>query len=81
MYHHKHISSNQSKLVWMIGVIIPMFMFKYVSSGLEAQSSRSILRPWIVVNLVVALLVGMAWAIVSTRPDFDYTEGGAHESF
>lgn len=33
------------------------------------------MRPWIVVNLVVALLVGLAWAIISTRPDIDYTEG------
>uniref|UniRef100_A0A3Q3GB94 Transmembrane protein 237a n=1 Tax=Labrus bergylta TaxID=56723 RepID=A0A3Q3GB94_9LABR len=38
-------------------------------------SEQQILRPWIVVNLVVALLVGMAWAVVSTRPDIDYTEG------
>uniref|UniRef100_A0A673CUE3 Transmembrane protein 237a n=1 Tax=Sphaeramia orbicularis TaxID=375764 RepID=A0A673CUE3_9TELE len=38
-------------------------------------SEQQILRPWIVVNLVVALLVGLAWAVVSTRPDIDYTEG------
>uniref|UniRef100_A0A3B3W282 Transmembrane protein 237a n=1 Tax=Poecilia latipinna TaxID=48699 RepID=A0A3B3W282_9TELE len=38
-------------------------------------SEQQILRPWIVVNLVVALLVGVAWAVVSTRPDIDYTEG------
>lgn len=38
-------------------------------------SEQQILRPWIVVNLVVALLVGVAWAVVSTRPDMDYTEG------
>ncbi|XP_040924835.1 transmembrane protein 237A-like isoform X1 [Betta splendens] len=37
-------------------------------------SEQQILQPWIVVNLVVALLVGLAWAIVSTRPDIDYTE-------
>ncbi|XP_060910059.1 transmembrane protein 237A-like isoform X1 [Labrus mixtus] len=37
-------------------------------------SEQQILRPWIVVNLVVALLVGMAWAVVSTRPEIDYTE-------
>ncbi|XP_019731635.1 transmembrane protein 237A [Hippocampus comes] len=37
-------------------------------------SEEQILRPWIVVNLVVALLVGLAWAIISTRPDIDYTE-------
>lgn len=28
------------------------------------------------VNLVVALLVGVAWAMVSSRPHVDYTEGG-----
>lgn len=38
--------------------------------GLEHQ----ILQPWIVVNLVVALLVGLAWVFVATRPDMDYTE-------
>ncbi|XP_047198518.1 transmembrane protein 237A-like isoform X2 [Hippoglossus stenolepis] len=37
-------------------------------------SEEQILRPWIVVNLVVALLVGLAWAVISTRPDIDYTE-------
>ncbi|KAJ8350726.1 hypothetical protein SKAU_G00258560 [Synaphobranchus kaupii] len=38
--------------------------------GLEHQ----ILQPWIVVNLVVALLVGLAWVFISTRPEMDYTE-------
>ncbi|XP_077473014.1 transmembrane protein 237A [Stigmatopora argus] len=37
-------------------------------------SEEQILRPWIVVNLVVALLVGLAWAVISTRPNLDYTE-------
>ncbi|XP_077393129.1 transmembrane protein 237A [Festucalex cinctus] len=37
-------------------------------------SEEQILRPWIVVNLVVAMLVGLAWAVISTRPDIDYTE-------
>ncbi|XP_062312771.1 transmembrane protein 237A isoform X2 [Osmerus eperlanus] len=37
-------------------------------------SEHQILQPWIVVNLVVALLVGLAWVFVSTRPDMDYTE-------
>lgn len=42
-------------------------------------SQQQILRPWIVVNLVVALLVGLAWVVVSTRPNTDYTEGrGGH---
>ncbi|XP_029112655.1 transmembrane protein 237A-like [Scleropages formosus] len=38
-------------------------------------SEHRFLQPWIVVNLVVALLVGLAWVFVSTRPDLDYTEG------
>ncbi|XP_061775405.1 transmembrane protein 237A-like isoform X2 [Nerophis ophidion] len=37
-------------------------------------SEEQILRPWMVVNLVVALLVGVAWAVIATRPDIDYTE-------
>uniref|UniRef100_A0A3Q4HPI2 Transmembrane protein 237a n=1 Tax=Neolamprologus brichardi TaxID=32507 RepID=A0A3Q4HPI2_NEOBR len=44
------------------------------SSFRPPGSEQQILRPWIVVNLVVALLVGVAWAVVSTRPDIDYTE-------
>lgn len=45
------------------------------SSSRPPGSEQQILQPWIVVNLVVALLVGLAWAVVSTRPDIDYTEG------
>ncbi|XP_034042841.1 transmembrane protein 237A [Thalassophryne amazonica] len=37
-------------------------------------SENQILRPWIVVNLVVALLVGLGWAVIATRPETDYTE-------
>ncbi|KAI5107282.1 transmembrane protein 237A isoform X1, partial [Silurus meridionalis] len=37
-------------------------------------SEHQILQPWIVVNLVVALLVGLAWFFISARPDMDYTE-------
>ncbi|KAG9332931.1 hypothetical protein JZ751_014025 [Albula glossodonta] len=37
-------------------------------------SEHQILQPWIVVNLVVALFVGLAWVFVSTRPEMDYTE-------
>ncbi|KAM9487229.1 transmembrane protein 237A [Clarias gariepinus] len=37
-------------------------------------SAHRILQPWIVVNLVVALLVGLAWFFISMRPDMDYTE-------
>lgn len=38
--------------------------------GLEHQ----ILHPWVTVNLVVALLVGLAWICIATRPETDYTE-------
>ncbi|XP_055785566.1 transmembrane protein 237B-like isoform X3 [Salvelinus fontinalis] len=38
-------------------------------------SEHQILHPWIIVNLVVAVLVGVAWIFISTRPEMDYTEG------
>ncbi|XP_041760011.2 LOW QUALITY PROTEIN: transmembrane protein 237A [Coregonus clupeaformis] len=38
-------------------------------------SEHQILNPWIIVNLVVAVLVGTAWIFISTRPEMDYTEG------
>ncbi|XP_073318372.1 transmembrane protein 237B isoform X2 [Pagrus major] len=38
--------------------------------GLEHQ----ILHPWVTINLVVALLVGLAWIFIATRPETDYTE-------
>ncbi|XP_056157339.1 transmembrane protein 237B [Lampris incognitus] len=38
-------------------------------------SEHQILHPWVTVNLVVALLVGLAWIFISTRPEMDYTEG------
>ncbi|XP_067116354.1 transmembrane protein 237B [Osmerus mordax] len=37
-------------------------------------SEQQVLRPWVIVNLVVALLVGLAWIFISTRPEMDYTE-------
>ncbi|XP_023661446.1 transmembrane protein 237A isoform X2 [Paramormyrops kingsleyae] len=37
-------------------------------------SEQRFLQNWIVVNLVVAVLVGLAWAFLSTRPELDYTE-------
>ncbi|NP_001004636.1 transmembrane protein 237B [Danio rerio] len=37
-------------------------------------SESSILYPWITVNLVVSLLVGLAWILMSTSPDIDNTE-------
>lgn len=38
-------------------------------------SEHQILHPWVTVNLVVALLVGLAWIFIATRPETDYTEG------
>ncbi|KAF3688402.1 Transmembrane protein 237B [Channa argus] len=35
---------------------------------------HQILHPWVTVNLVVALLVGLAWIFISTQPNKDYTE-------
>ncbi|CAJ1087721.1 transmembrane protein 237B [Xyrichtys novacula] len=37
-------------------------------------SEHQILHPWVTVNLVVALLVGLAWIFIATRPEKDYTE-------
>ncbi|XP_048881877.1 transmembrane protein 237A-like isoform X1 [Brienomyrus brachyistius] len=37
-------------------------------------SEQRFLQNWIVVNLVVAVLVGLAWAFLCTRPELDYTE-------
>lgn len=31
--------------------------------------------PWIIVNLVVALLVGLSWLFLSYRPGMDLSEG------
>ncbi|KAM9820359.1 transmembrane protein 237A-like [Neosynchiropus ocellatus] len=38
-------------------------------------SEHQILHPWVTVNLVVALLVGLAWVFIATRPETDYTQG------
>ncbi|XP_026261151.2 transmembrane protein 237 [Urocitellus parryii] len=40
------------------------------AAGIEEQ----ILQPWIVVNLVVALLVGLSWLFLSYRPGMDLSE-------
>ncbi|KAL8206674.1 UNVERIFIED_CONTAM: hypothetical protein K2H54_017702 [Gekko kuhli] len=37
-------------------------------------TEEEILQPWIVVNLVVALLVGVAWLSLSYRPQLDHSE-------
>ncbi|TKC40466.1 hypothetical protein EI555_016739, partial [Monodon monoceros] len=41
------------------------------AEGVEEQ----VLQPWIVVNLVVALLVGLSWLFLSYRPGMDLSEG------
>uniref|UniRef100_A0A673FZV1 Transmembrane protein 237b n=1 Tax=Sinocyclocheilus rhinocerous TaxID=307959 RepID=A0A673FZV1_9TELE len=41
----------------------------------QPGSERSVLHPWIIVNLVVTLLVGVAWVLMSTSPEIDHTEG------
>lgn len=38
-------------------------------------SEHQVLHPWVTINLVVALLVGLAWILMATRPEADYTEG------
>ncbi|XP_037552542.1 transmembrane protein 237B isoform X2 [Nematolebias whitei] len=38
-------------------------------------SEHQILHPWVTINLVVALLVGLAWILIAVRPETDYTEG------
>ncbi|KAM9327627.1 transmembrane protein 237B [Pholidichthys leucotaenia] len=40
----------------------------------SAGSEHGILHPWVTINLVVALLVGLAWVFIATRPETDYTE-------
>uniref|UniRef100_G3RMG0 Transmembrane protein 237 n=1 Tax=Gorilla gorilla gorilla TaxID=9595 RepID=G3RMG0_GORGO len=40
----------------------------------EAGIEEQILQPWIVVNLVVALLVGLSWLFLSYRPGMDLSE-------
>lgn len=37
-------------------------------------SEHQILHPWVTVNLVVALLVGLAWIFIASRPNEDNTE-------
>lgn len=38
-------------------------------------SEHHVLHPWVTINLVVALLVGLAWVLIASRPETDYTEG------
>ncbi|XP_075812193.1 transmembrane protein 237 isoform X1 [Microtus pennsylvanicus] len=39
-----------------------------------AETEEQILVPWIIVNLVVALLVGLSWLFLSHRPAMDLSE-------
>lgn len=45
--------------------------YTFRAAGVEEQ----VLQPWIVVNLVVALLVGLSWLFLSYRPGMDLSEG------
>uniref|UniRef100_A0A674PMH7 Transmembrane protein 237b n=1 Tax=Takifugu rubripes TaxID=31033 RepID=A0A674PMH7_TAKRU len=38
-------------------------------------SEHQVLNPWVTINLVVALLVGVAWIFIGFRPEKDFTEG------
>lgn len=38
-------------------------------------SEHQVLNPWVTINLVVALLVGLAWIFIGFRPEKDFTEG------
>ncbi|XP_053328232.1 transmembrane protein 237 [Spea bombifrons] len=40
----------------------------------QVGTEKQILQPWIVVNLVVTLLVGLAWLFLSCHPDLDHSE-------
>ncbi|KFV64293.1 Transmembrane protein 237, partial [Dryobates pubescens] len=39
-----------------------------------AGTEEEIVKPWIVVNLVVSILVGTSWIFLSYRPDLDHSE-------
>lgn len=39
-----------------------------------AEVEEPVLMPWVIVNLVVALLVGLAWLFLSYRPGMDLSE-------
>ncbi|CAL8308684.1 unnamed protein product [Merluccius merluccius] len=50
-------------------------LYQTNSSLWSPGQEDEILHPWVTVNLVVAILVGLAWLFISTRPEMDYTEG------
>uniref|UniRef100_A0A2D4L048 Transmembrane protein 237 n=1 Tax=Micrurus paraensis TaxID=1970185 RepID=A0A2D4L048_9SAUR len=39
-----------------------------------SDEEKQILQPWIVVNLVIAILVGISWFFLSYRPQLDHSE-------
>ncbi|XP_007429568.1 transmembrane protein 237 [Python bivittatus] len=39
-----------------------------------SDEEKEILQPWIVINLVIALLVGISWFFLSYRPQLDHSE-------
>ncbi|XP_010188865.1 PREDICTED: transmembrane protein 237 [Mesitornis unicolor] len=39
-----------------------------------AGTEEEIIQPWVVVNLVVSILVGTSWILLSYRPELDYSE-------
>ncbi|KAF4080192.1 hypothetical protein AMELA_G00167660 [Ameiurus melas] len=50
-------------------------LYRSVNTSLWLPGSEhSVLYPWIIVQLVVTVLVGLAWVLMSTSPDVDYTE-------
>lgn len=40
-----------------------------------AGNEKQVLQPWILVNLVLAILVGLSWLFLSYRPGMDLSEG------
>ncbi|KAM4023853.1 transmembrane protein 237, partial [Anomaloglossus baeobatrachus] len=40
----------------------------------QEDTEKQILQPWVIVNLVVTVLVGLAWLFLSCRPDLDHSE-------
>lgn len=40
-----------------------------------AGNEEQVLQPWILVNLVVTILVGLSWLFLSYRPGMDLSEG------
>lgn len=47
--------------------------FFYISRATGTE--KQIVQPWIIVNLVVAVLVGLSWLFLSYRPGVDLSEG------